>query len=250
MGSTEEQVEPPVLSSCEGGVARIVLNRPRVRNAVDDATLDAFDEAVTDASADPDCRVIVLSASGPVFCSGWDLRSIAATRERSDSDHARSRFYTNRAILDRYDAVPQVTVALVHGAVVGFGVSLLATSDIVLAAKGTRFSVPELNLGVVPALVMRDMATTLPDKLALDWLLAGDVHGVEEAVRGGLVTRCVDDLAQEGEQLVQRLAGQDRDALIQTRALYRRIETLDSDAATDVAIDVAVRALTQEAETR
>jgi methylglutaconyl-CoA hydratase len=241
----EPPIEPPILQTVTGGIVQIVLNRPHIRNAVDDEMCAAFDRAVVSAASDPDCRAIIVSGAGSVFCAGWDLRAITATRERNDPDDARRQFEANREVLNRYATVPQVTIALIHGAAVGFAVSLLARSDIVLAAPGTRISVPELSHGIVPAMVMRDVSSILPDKMARDWLLAGEVHDVDEAIRGGLVTRCVPgDLEAEGHRLARRIANLDPVAVRGTKALYQRMRQLDDREATTAAIEVAVQALT------
>jgi methylglutaconyl-CoA hydratase len=235
--------EPTVLVERSGGVLGITLNRPARRNAVDPATLTAFDEAVQAAAAAADCRVILLRGAGQVFCAGWDLQAIAAMRASGDAAAARASFERNREVLDRLAASPQVVVSLVQGAALGFGLGLLSRSDIVLAASSAVFGLPEIGVGVVPAIVMLDVYRQLGEKTALDWLLTGETRSAHEAAAAGVVTRVADDLGAAGAMLVERLLGHDPETLRETKALYRRLHGLDERAATRTAIDAAVCAL-------
>lgn len=234
----------PVLLRQDGPVASIALNRPERRNAVDGATARLLHEALQEASGSPACRVIVLSGTGKSFCAGWDTEAIAAL-QASDEESVRAEFEANRRFLADLANAPQVTVAKVHGAVLGFGIGLLAACDIAVAAGSTSIGLPEVALGIVPGMVMLDVLEALPAKLALDWLLTAGKHDAEDALRAGLVSRVVDDarLDDEVDALAARLAAHDAATVQETKRMFRLLDTLERAEAENAAIDAAVRAL-------
>lgn len=237
----------PVLWRFEGAVASIALNRPDRRNAVDGVTAQLLHEALLQATRAPECRVIVLSGAGPSFCAGWDTDAIAAL-QAADEASVRAEFEANRRLLADLASAPQVTVAKAHGAVLGFGIGLIAACDIAVAGRSTSIGLPEVALGIVPGMVMLDVLEALPAKLALDWLLSAGKHDAEEALRAGLVSRVVDDerLDEEVGALAARLAGLDPGTVQETKRMFRLLGTLDRAAAEDAAIDAAVRALVRD----
>jgi 2-(1,2-epoxy-1,2-dihydrophenyl)acetyl-CoA isomerase len=110
----------PVLLEQDGAVARLVLNRPERRNALDDSLIDALDAALREVAASPGCRAVVLTGSGPAFCAGGDIAA------NSDVDVARALARQRRflEVGDRLLRLPKPTVAAVNGAAIGAGFSL------------------------------------------------------------------------------------------------------------------------------
>jgi len=137
---------PAVLVERHGDELEITLNRPRVRNALDASMRDGLDEALRIASFDPDITVVHLRGAGPSFCSGGDLDEFG-TRSDPPSAHLirllRSPARTLATVGDR-------TVAHLHGDAVGSGIELAAFARRVEAHPGTRISLPEVRLGLIP----------------------------------------------------------------------------------------------------
>lgn len=157
------------------GVANITLNRAKQRNAFTSAMIEALDTMLDKIDADKNCRVIVLRGKGGHFCSGWDFNDIHAMRSRGD-DALQQQFKTNLEVLNKLENHSRVTISLVEGAVMGFGFSLVARSDIVLAPESCVTALPEIALGIVPAIVMVDAQRVLPQKTALEWVLSGRTY--------------------------------------------------------------------------
>lgn len=137
---------PAVLVERHGDELEITLNRPGVRNALDATMRDGLDEALGIASFDPSITVLHLRGAGPSFCSGGDLDEFG-TRSDPPSAHLirllRSPARTLATVGGR-------TVAHLHGDAVGSGIELAAFARRVEADPGTRISLPEVRLGLIP----------------------------------------------------------------------------------------------------
>ena len=244
MGVKHETPGPAVLQRLESGVLTLTLNRPERRNAVDEATADLLHEAVRAVRDDEGCRVIVLTGAGPTFCAGWDIEALGTLRTQP-IEAVTAGFERNRQLLDDLVSAPQVTIAAVHGGVLGFGLGLVASCDIAVAAEGAVIGLPEIGLGVVPAIVMVDLLERLPEKVALDWLLSGERRTAAEGLAAGLFSRVIadDDLDAQVSALASRLAGYDAKVLRETKSLFRRLQSLDREAGIREAVATAAAAL-------
>ena len=127
----------------------------------------------------------------------------------------------------------------------GFGFSLVARSDIVLALESCVTALPEIALGIVPAIVMIDAQRVLPQKIALEWLLSGRTIDSREALRAGFFTRVTADVDFEevAGASVQQIAAYSPATLARTKKLFRQLIPLSSEQAEQVAIDTAIDAL-------
>ena len=126
-----------VLYSVDGPVARVVMNRPDKRNALDHQLLDDIDAAFDAAEADPEVRVVVLSGAGPSFCSGYDLSGSYYTSEPEGGWTVANGLDRLRGIEDRYRRIwdfPKPTVAQVQGHALAGGCYLQMLCDISVAA--------------------------------------------------------------------------------------------------------------------
>ncbi|WP_370249209.1 crotonase/enoyl-CoA hydratase family protein [Nocardioides sp.] len=170
-----------------GPVAVITLDRPEVRNAVDDATAALLDDAVAAADTDPDVAVIVLTGAGGVFCAGADLQALAAGDTRDLSPGARGPMGPTR----RTTVTP--VIAAIEGPAVAGGLELALWADLRVAARDAtfgvycrRFGVPLIDLGTVR------LPRLIGHSRAMDLILTGrGIDGVE-AERIGLVNRVVE----------------------------------------------------------
>ena len=164
-------------------VTAVALNRPDKRNALSIALLEQLHAAVLAASADVNRRVLILRGNGPSFCAGLDLSEAA---DRANSDRSA------RALADVYQAIcrsPLVTIAAVHGAVMGGGIGLMAASDLALAADDTRIAFPEVHRGLVAALVTVLVHRQVSDRPLRELVLLGQPISATQAMSIGLVNR-------------------------------------------------------------
>lgn len=181
-----------VLYAVEGSVARITLNRPEKRNALNDALIAALKERLKNAAADKNVRVVVISGAGKDFCSGADLsalQKIAGASVAENSEDARSLL--DLFLLIRSLQVP--VVAAVTGRALAGGCGLATACDLVLAAASARFGYPEVKIGFVPAMVMAILRRNVSEKRAFELITRGAEISAEQAREFGLVNQVFAD---------------------------------------------------------
>lgn len=228
-----DPVDSLILHATDNGVRRLTLNRPEVLNAVTWDQRERLIDQLADASADPDVRAVVLTATGKGFCAGADLRGAPSTEERVAGDVARMiRRGAQRLITAVLDCEKPV-IAAVNGTAAGLGAHLALACDLVLAAESARFIEVFVRRGLVPDGAGAYLLPRLigPQR-AKELLFFGDAVPAAEAQRLGLVNRVVPDgeLAAVAREWAERLAAGPTRALALTKQLVNA--SLDSDRAT------------------
>ena len=187
-----------VLYEVASAIARITLNRPDKRNALNDDLIAGIKEALRRADQDEEVRVVVLSGAGSDFCSGADLaalQNISTATVAENLDDARSLM--DLFLLIRAVRVP--VIAAVRGRALAGGCGLALACDMVLASRSARFGFPEVKIGFVPAMVMAILRRNTSEKRAFELLTLGTEIDAEEAAAYGLVNRVLDDEAFDDE---------------------------------------------------
>ena len=198
---------PPVLTALEGGVAHITLNRPEARNALSRALLAGLEAALAGFEADPAARVIVLAGAGDrAFCAGADLKGLG---DRGTTLQARESFGALARILETIPRMRTPVIAQVHGYALAGGCGLAVGCDVVVAADDAVFGLPEIGIGMLPAIVMAPILKAAGRKRAMLMVLSGERVSAQEALDMGLVSRVVPrgELAAATSALAARLAG-------------------------------------------
>lgn len=206
------------------GVAWLVLNRPKARNALSIALMEALLGALEAIRADPAVRCVVLAGSGPGFCAGHDLKELRGRPERSFYERT---FATCARLMQAILALPQPVIARVHGVATAAGCQLVATSDLAVAAESARFATPGVNIGLFCSTPMVALARNLGRKAAMEMLLLGELVDAATARSLGLVNRVVPDdrLDAEVEAMAARIASKSPLTLkIGKEAFYRQLE--------------------------
>ena len=176
------------------GVARITMNRPDKRNALNHELLDDLDAAFAAAEADDNIRVVVLSGAGPSFCAGYDLAGSYYTTPPDPPGHwtVSNSLMTLRDIERRYQRIwncPKPTIARVHGHALAGGCYLQLLCDISVAAEDAQLGHPAIRMGGVSSMPLWQVALGM--KTARYLLLTGRIVDGLEAQRIGLVTLAV-----------------------------------------------------------
>lgn len=174
----------------EGDVLRLRLNRPDVRNAMDEEMIGAITAALREGGADDEVRIIVLSGEGKAFCAGADIRYM---HRLSGFDEA-ANLADAKALGDCFLAIsdcPKPVVAVVHGAAIGGGVGLVAAADIVIAAEGTTFALTEVRLGILPAVISPFVLRRLGPAACRYLFLSGERFAARRAQELGLCDQVV-----------------------------------------------------------
>lgn len=203
-------MEDVLLEHLEDGVLTLVMNRPESRNAINTELAQRLLDAVTRASRSTDVRAILLTGAGKAFCSGGDVKSMAAGTERTASYDERVHQLRARMEVSRLlHQIPKPTIALIRGAAAGAGLSLALACDLRIATPGSKFTTAFAKVGLsgdyggsyfLPKIVGGAKAREL--------YMLGTVLSGEEALAIGLVNRLASDEAVETEarELARSLA--------------------------------------------
>ena len=165
-------------------MARITLNRPEKRNALNMEMCRELATALEDSAADEDTGAILLAGGGSVFCAGMDLDEVL-TADPGALHQVHEDLFTFAARL----AKP--VVAAVHGAALGGGTGLVANCHVVVAAEDARFGLTEIRIGLWPFVVFRAVEAAAGERRAMEWSVTGRVFTAQEAWHAGLVHRVV-----------------------------------------------------------
>jgi enoyl-CoA hydratase/carnithine racemase len=168
-----------------GAVLDVTLNRPDVRNALDETLIEDLTRCAQHA-ADERLRALVLRGAGPVFCAGADLNWMA----RAAAYPFDKNLEDARSLQRMFTAIahfPGVTIALVHGAAIGGGAGLVAAVDIAIANESTQFGMSEVRLGLVPAIVAPYVTDKIGPGAARSLFVTGERIDAARAFRLGLV---------------------------------------------------------------
>ena len=195
-----------ILRDLSGGILRLTLNDPATRNSLSEMMIKELHSAISEAKA----RVIILSANGPAFSSGHNLKEITA--HRTDADEGR-RFFKD--LFDKCaDLMLAITnspcpvIAEVDGLASAAGCQLVASCDLAIATDRAAFCTPGVNIGLFCSTPMVALSRTVTRKHAMEMLLTGDVIPASEALRIGLVNRVTshNELKAVTQELAQKIA--------------------------------------------
>ena len=165
-------------------VALLRLSNPPV-NGLSFAMRAALGERVAEALADEAVKAIVIAGADRMFCGGADIREFSAPPPPGAAHLP--------AILDEIEASPKPVVAAIHGVAAGGGMEVALACHVRLAAPGTRLGLPEVTLGILPgAGGTQRMPRLIGVEKALDVIVGGKLHPVEQAVALGFVDECVE----------------------------------------------------------
>ncbi len=194
-----------VLSSSDGPVGIVTLNRPRQLNALAGPLMTELVDALEHHDADPIIRAIVVTGGPSVFAAGADIKEMA------DASAVDMLLRNNIGLWDRAKRVSKPLIAAVAGYALGGGCELAMLCDIIIAGENARFGQPEINIGLIPGAGGTQRLTRIVGKsVATDMILTGRMLGAEEALQRGLVARVVpqelivDAAIRLGNELAQR----------------------------------------------
>ena len=236
-----------VLYTASDSLARITLNRPDKRNALNDELIGALKQALRRANDDDHVKAVIISGAGSDFCSGADLaalQKISAASVEENLEDARSLMEVFTLI--RWLRAP--VVAAVKGRALAGGCGLASACDIVLAARSSRFGYPEVKIGFVPAMVMAILRRNVSEKRAFELLTLGAEITCAEAFALGLVNRLIDDEAfdDEVDAFVEQFMKVSGSAVALTKRLLYQTDAMSFEDALHCGVDANVTARLSE----
>lgn len=207
-----EKPETLLVDTDDRGVTTITLNRPQVHNAFDEIMIRELQRACSDLDEDAATRVVVLKAQGRSFSAGADLNWMKRAAGFSEEENYEDAMALAN-LLTTLDTLSKPVVAFVQGPAYGGGVGLISCCDIVLALQTATFSLSEVKLGLVPAVISPYVVRAMGARAARRYIQSAERFNSEEALRIGLIHQLaesetdldpvIDALLQGGPQAQQ-----------------------------------------------
>jgi methylglutaconyl-CoA hydratase len=228
-----------IVYSIDGPVARVTLNRPEKRNALDSEMVSEIRRALAESAEDSEVRVVLLSGAGKDFCSGADLAAL----HQIASATVRENVADARQLADMFLDMrrhPRPIVAAVRGRALAGGCGIATAADIILATESAQFGYPEVKIGFVPAMVMAIVRRSVSEKRAFELLTSGEPFPARTALEIGMINRIFPDASfdREVESYAAQLATRSASALSLIKSLLYQIDAMAFEAALSAGVNM------------
>ncbi len=180
------------ISQDKQGVATLTLNRPEKRNAMSGQMIAELSEASKRLGTDASIRVVVLAASGDVFCAGGDLAWMQAQFD-ADTAERRKQAQNLAYMLNDLNSLPKPLLGRIQGNAFGGGLGLMSVCDMVACKPGAKFGLTETRLGLIPATIGPYVLARMGQANARTVFMSARIFGAAEAHRLGLVSHIAED---------------------------------------------------------
>ncbi|CAN7637611.1 enoyl-CoA hydratase/isomerase family protein [Pseudoduganella sp. LjRoot289] len=235
-----------------GKLATVTLNRPDVRNAFNEKTINDITLAFDELGRNELVRVIVLAANGPAFCAGGDLNWMKAMAGYTHAENSADAMQLAEMLRTIY-LCPKPVVARVHGDCYAGGMGLVAACDVVVAADVANFCLSEVKLGLIPATISPYVIKAMGEQAARRYFLTAERFGAAEAHRIGFAHEVTpaDGIDAKVAEIVKALLGNSPNAVKEAKALVRDVagEPVTDALLADTALRIAhIRASEQGRE--
>jgi enoyl-CoA hydratase/carnithine racemase len=219
--------DAPVLASRDGGVLTLTLNRPPT-HSLSLPMIGALRQELDRARHEPGVKVIVIAASGRIFCAGHDLKDMRAHRKDPDGGRAyfEQLFGECSEMLKSIARHPRPVIAAVDGVATAAGCQLVASADLAFASERSVFATPGVNIGGFCSTPMVALSRNVSQKHAMEMLLSGEMIDARRAFEIGLVNRVVatEKLNQAVSEFAQLIASKSSSAIARgKRAFYAQL---------------------------
>jgi enoyl-CoA hydratase/carnithine racemase len=213
--------ESPVLRRDQSGVATLTLNRPRQFNALSGELLKALGGELSRLANDESVRCVVIAAEGRAFCAGHDLKEMRATPDKA---YYQALFAQCGEVMQRIVDLPVPVIARVQGLATAAGCQLVASCDLAVASRSSRFAVSGINVGLFCSTPAVALSRGIGRKRALEMLFTGEIIDADQALEWGLVNRVADNEALDETlgKLTASICAKSRVALRTGKALFQR----------------------------
>lgn len=176
-----------ILVTTEGGLGKVVVNRPKVMNALNHQTLTEMSHAFDALANDDSVRVVLITGSGDkAFIAGADINELAKMEAMGAKDVA----FFGQQVFTKLERMGKPTIAMINGFALGGGMELALACTLRTASNTARVGLPEVSLGIIPGYGgTQRLARVAGPGVAREWVLTGDMYTAEEAHRVGIVNR-------------------------------------------------------------
>ncbi len=213
-----------LISTREDVVERLTINRPEVRNALNDEVISELTHWAARVREHRDIRVAVIAGAGPTFSAGADLAWMARTAEYTHEENLQDASAVARMFL-ALDTLPVPLIGRIQGAALGGGAGLAAVCDIVVAEDQAVFGFTEVKLGIIPAVISPFVVAKIGRSAARELFLSGIRFSAVRAREIGLIHRVVSSsvLDEQVESYVREVAAAGPEAVAAAKVLIREV---------------------------
>lgn len=209
------------LTEVSDGIATVILNRPEIHNAFDDALIRRLTLEFQGLGQNPAVRVVVLAAEGKSFSAGADLnwmRRVADYDHNENVEDARALAGLMRTLFE----LRKPTVAAVQGSAFGGGVGLISSCDVVVAAETAKFALTEVKLGIVPVAISPFVIQAMGPRHARRYMLSGERFDAATAREIGLVheVRPREEVRARALEVAQAMLDNSPQAMAEVKDLF------------------------------
>ncbi|SHI23139.1 enoyl-CoA hydratase [Sporobacter termitidis DSM 10068] len=218
----------------KGHVALLTINRPEALNALNTNVLQDLAQALSQAEADNDVYVLVLTGAGKAFVAGADIsqmKDFTAVEAKAFGDYGNGVFY-------KIESMSKPVIAAINGYALGGGCELAMASDIRIAGTKAKFGQPEVGLGITPGFGgTQRLPRIVGASKAKELILTAETIGADEALRIGLVSKVVPDeeLLNTALEMANKIAANAQVAVRQSKDAINK--GMQSDIATGLAYE-------------
>ena len=216
-------------------IVRITMDDEKTGNSLSDQMINLLSTTIIEVSVDKVIKVIVIAATGKIFCSGHNLKEITAARENNDQGESyfRDLFESCSTLMQSIVNCPKPVIAEIDGIATAAGCQLVASCDLAVASDSSSFATPGVNLGLFCSTPMVALSRNVNKKDAMKMLLTGDMIDSAEAKRISLINDHVpsENLSTEVMELANKIASKSMQTVkIGKSAFYKQAELSLSEA--------------------
>ena len=217
------------------GVLRLTLDDQNNKNALSELMMGELMGAIEEASSDNSIKIIVIAATGNVFCSGHNLKEIKDAREDEDSgaSYFLNLFNLCSSLMQLIVNCPKPVIAEVNGIATAAGCQLVASCDLAISSDLSKFATPGVNIGLFCSTPMVALTRAIGRKRAFEMLVTGRFIEAKEAKEIGLINKIseIDQLEKTTDELAMQITNKLGEAVkIGKEAFYKQAEMNLKDA--------------------
>lgn len=224
----------------EKSIAKVTMSSPKNRNALSLEMLTALTESFQQlAASGSQNRVVILSAEGPVFSSGHNLKELTS---HYGKEYHKKVFSACTKLMTLIQDIPIPVIAEVGGLATAAGCQLVASCDMVVAADTVRFATPGVNIGLFCSTPAVAVARSLTRRVALEMALTGEAISAEKACLHGLVNKVVpaEELSSETMKLARKICSSSPEVISLGKVCFYQQIGMNRNQAYDLAEDAMV----------
>ena len=217
------------------GILKLTLDDPKNKNSLSQNMMQELLKEFKTAAKDKNTKVIIIAATGNVFCSGHNLKEITEARKNSDKGKSfyEKLFNLCSALMQSIVNCPKPVIAEINGIATAAGCQLVASCDLAISSNLSKFATPGVNIGLFCSTPMVALSRNVNKKEAMKMLLTGDMINAEYAKKISLINDHVDNSELESSviELASKIADKSSITIkIGKKAFYRQYELSLSDA--------------------